>query len=113
LAPHSDTLVARKGIGMARSSQEDLTTVGGMAFLAAFGSAVVAIIFGCMWVVRLNSGGSGSTDAPNIVAAGAACGFAITSGLCLVAAAIAESGAKRREPPPTRTSDSPPTGGPG
>jgi hypothetical protein len=97
---------------MPRSSREELTTVGGLALLAAFGSFVVAIIFGCMWVVRLNAGGSGSTEAPNITAAGAACGFAIASGLCLVAAAIAESGAKRREPPPTRPSDSPPTIGP-
>ena len=93
------------------SSREELTTVGGLSLLASFGSFVAAVLFGCMWVVRLNSGGSGSTDAPNIAAAGAACGFAITSGLCLVAAAIAESGAKRRDPPPTRTSESSPSGG--
>ena len=40
------------------------------------------------------------------------CGFAITSGLCLLAAAITESGAKRREPP-NRLTDGGPTSGPG
>jgi hypothetical protein len=94
---------------MARpTSREELTTVGGLSLLGAFGSFIVAIIFGTMMTVKVGSG-----EAPNITAAGAACGFAVASGLCLLAAAIAESGAKRRESPPSRTTDSPPTIGPG
>ena len=95
---------------MARSSsREELTTVGGLALIGAFGSFLVAVLFGSMWTVRLSQGGS--TEAPNITSAGAACGFAITSGLCLVAAAIAESGAKRRVPPPSSATSTQPSSG--
>jgi hypothetical protein len=90
--------------------REELSTVGGLALLGSFGSFIVAIIFGTMSTVHVSAGGSG--EAPNITSAGAACGFAIASGLCLVAAAIAESGARRREPP-SREPSSPPSGGPG
>jgi hypothetical protein len=93
---------------MPASRKEELTTVGGLALLGSFGSFIVAIIFGTMSTVHVSAGGSG--EAPNITSAGAACGFAVASGLCLVAAAIAESGARRREPPSRETS-SPPTAG--
>jgi hypothetical protein len=98
---------------MPAAPKEHLTTVGGLALLAAFVCFVAAVIFACLTTVRLNPGGSGSTDAPNITAAGAACGFAVATGLCLVAAAIAESGAKRRETKPTTPATSEPLpGGP-
>jgi hypothetical protein len=80
--------------------KEHLTTIGGLSILAAFLCFVAAVIFGCMTTVRLNTGNS-AADAPNVAGAGAACGFGVATGLCLVAAAIAESGARRRESRPT------------
>jgi hypothetical protein len=68
---------------------------------------LAAIIFGCLTTVRVNP-----SEAPSMSTAGAACGFAVAFGLCLVAAAIAESGAKKpdtkREPKSDGTGSSPP-----
>ncbi|MCI0703807.1 MAG: hypothetical protein L0241_22335 [Planctomycetia bacterium] len=91
---------------MPSSSKGELTTVGGLSLLVAFLCFVTAIIFGCLDTVRLNPGSP--TEAPNITSAGAACGFAVASGLCLIAAAIAESGAMKRAP----KIDPPPSSGP-
>ena len=48
--------------------------------------AVAAALGFGMQTVRVSS----SAEAPNITAAGAACGFAIAGGLCFVATAISE-----------------------
>jgi hypothetical protein len=95
---------------MPSAAKEHLTTVGGLALLTAFVCFVTAVIFGCVTTVRV---GSGTDEAPNVAGAGAACGFGVATGLCLVAAAVAESGARRREakPMPPATSE-PPAGGP-
>ena len=92
---------------MPRSSREELTTVGALSLLGSFGSFIVSIVFGTLATVKVNS-----SEAPNITSAGAACGLAITSGLCLVAAAIAESAAKRREAPRSPATRAPPGDGP-
>ena len=91
---------------MPSARREELTTVGGLSLLAAFLCFVTAVIFGCVSTVQL--GPNSSNEAPNVAAAGAACGFGVASGLCLVAAAIAESGAARRrdaKPPAPTTGD--------
>jgi len=87
--------------------KEQLTTVGGLALVAAFISFVTAVIFGCIATVRLGSGG-GSTESPNVAAAGAACGFAIAGGLCMIAAAVAENGARRPEAKGSNSTSLPP-----
>jgi hypothetical protein len=90
-------------------SKEQLTTAGGLSILAAFLCFTTAVIFGCVTTVQI---GNGPNEAPNVTAAGASCGFGVASGLCLIAAAIAESGARRREPrvTPPGNSDPAPTG---
>jgi len=57
--------------------------------------AVAAVVGLGMQTVRVSS----SAEAPNIVAAGTACGFAIAGGLCFVATAIAELRGRDPGPP--------------
>ena len=91
---------------MPSASRERLTTVGGLALVAAFICFVTAIIFGFISTVQLGPSG-GSNEAPNVTSAGAACGFAVASGLCMIAAAVAEGGARRHEARAGKTTSSP------
>jgi hypothetical protein len=95
---------------MPKRPKEQLTTIGGLALVAAFFCFVTAVIFGCITTTHV--GGSGSAaEAPNVAAAGAACGFAIAGGLCMIAAAVAESAIGKysgRAAAPRGPSDLPP-----
>ena len=71
---------------IARTALGTLAVVVGLVCLAA------AVGFGLVQTVRLSKP---DAEAPNVTAAGAAGGLAIAGGLCFVAAAIAEAGARR------------------
>jgi hypothetical protein len=66
--------------------------MGTFAVVVGLLCLVTAVGFGLVPTVRLSKP---DTEAPNVTAAGAAGGLAIAGGLCFVAAAIAEAGARR------------------
>jgi hypothetical protein len=75
---------------IARTPLGTLAVVVGLVCLGA------AVGFGLVQTVRLSKP---EAEAANVTAAGAACGLAIAGGLCFVAAAIAEAGARQPTPP--------------
>lgn len=72
---------------IARTALGTLCVVVGLICLAA------AVVIGMMFqTVRLSKP---EADVASVASAGAACGLAIAGGLCFVAAAIAEAGARK------------------
>ncbi len=87
---------------MARSPNKQIThtALGTLCVVVGLLCLVGAVVFGLVQTVRVSApGGPATAEAPNATGAGAACGLAITGGLCFVAAAVVESAAVRERPP--------------
>jgi len=83
---------------MAKSPEKHIarTALGTLAVVVGLLCLVGAVVFGLVQTIRLSKP---DTEAPNVTAAGAACGLAIAGGLCFVAAAVAELAAGRHRSP--------------
>ena len=92
---------------MSKSKTYHLTPVGAIAVVGAIVCFLAAVGLASRDSVRLGSGGN---EAPNVASAGAACGFGVACGLCVLAAAVTEAGSGRGKPaPPKETPPAPPT----
>jgi hypothetical protein len=77
-----------------------LTPVGVISICAGLVCFLTALIFGCITTVEH----SPNNSSPNI-------GFAVASGLCLIAAAVTEAGSTKREPAAGEPKSATPTTG--